>query len=295
MNNNHWENNKCNTTKNVDGTTKTDADYCTGLNNYYKDGVCDVTKDRDGKEKTEEQMCNENSSYYAVDAFKWYNKNKGNQDLINKGMKDPMIASQELSLRSTTGFPSLVERQNALRINERLYTPENSKGIAGCSVKLYPDGSLKGKQEICQSILNGRLSQASSDCLQVEGQYPYNYNQMEEYLKDKQLKFYDFTKTKNARNQQVVSLRDIQGGNKPKSLTLYYADWCPHCHDMMSDWNKLGKQHKGIKIEKFEEKETNFKVDGFPTIIFRNGSKVEKYEGERTKKAIVSYLKNKLK
>jgi hypothetical protein len=62
----------------------------------------------------------------------------------------------------------------------------------------------------------------------------------------------------------------------------------------MPEWNKLGKNHKGIKVEKFEENETDFKVDGFPTIIFRDGKKVEKYEGDRSKKAIVSYLKNKL-
>jgi thiol-disulfide isomerase/thioredoxin len=291
MKNGHWANGKCDTTKNVDGSVKTDADYCTGLNNYYKDGVCDVKKDRDGKEKTEQEMCNENANYWT-------------------------------------------------------------HGV--CDVRKYPDGFLKGKQEVCQSVLNGRLNVATSSCEEVDGQYPYNYAQMEEYLKDKKLKVRDFhstsipsssrrwiVDTRNPQNQnyemskvlaekfteqmnnpdirdqrfldsmsrrftyippqtgqQFVNLRDIKGNAKPKSksksLTLYYADWCPHCHDMMPEWNKLGKNHKGIKVEKFEENETDFKVDGFPTIIFRDGKKVEKYEGDRSKKAIVSYLKNKL-
>ena len=247
-------------------------------------------------------MCNENSSYYAVDPTEWYNKNKGNQDLINKGMRDPNV--------SMSGIHAFFVRAEIINSNKRLYTPENTKGIEKCDVKIYPDGILKGKQEVCQSVLNGRLNQASGFCEEVDGQYPYNYAQMEEYLKDKKLKVRDFQSSTYMPRTTVqswetpisseigVNLFDIKGGKKPKSksksLTLYYADWCPHCHDMMPEWNKLGKNHKGIKVEKFEENETDFKVDGFPTIIFRDGKKVEKYEGDRSKKAIVSYLKNKL-
>ena len=86
----------------------------------------------------------------------------------------------------------------------------------------------------------------------------------------------------------------ITGSSKPASLTLYWADWCPHCHDLMPEWKKLGNFYKGIKIQALEEQQTNFQVDGYPTIIFRNGSNIEKYEGKRTKTAIINFLKKKL-
>jgi hypothetical protein len=62
----------------------------------------------------------------------------------------------------------------------------------------------------------------------------------------------------------------------------------------MPIWQKLGSDYKGIRIEAIEEKQSNFKVDGYPTIIFHNGNNMEKYEGPRTKAALIKFLKNKL-
>ena len=90
-----------------------------------------------------------------------------------------------------------------------------------------------------------------------------------------------------------LNLDKFKGSGSPKSLTLYWADWCPHCHEMMPEWNKLGSSHKGIKIEAIESKKTKFKVDGYPTIIFRNGNTIEKYEAPRTKSAMLKFLNKK--
>ena len=92
--------------------------------------------------------------------------------------------------------------------------------------------------------------------------------------------------------QGFVENETPKGSGKPTSLTLYWAEWCPHCHDLMPIWKKLA--HKGVKIEAIEESQSNFKVDGYPTIIFRSGKKMEKYTGPRTLKAIKNFLKNKL-
>ena len=83
----------------------------------------------------------------------------------------------------------------------------------------------------------------------------------------------------------------LQGSGKP-GLTLYWAEWCPHCHDLMPEWKKL--KHKGVKIEAIEESKSKVKVDGYPTIVFRSGKTMEKYTGPRTAKAIKKFLKNKL-
>jgi hypothetical protein len=64
---------------------------------------------------------------------------------------------------------------------------------------------------------------------------------------------------------------------------------------MMPEWNKLGKTHKGIQIITIERMQNkSFPVNAYPTIIFRNGKKMEKYDGPRTKSGFVKFLKNKL-
>lgn len=84
-----------------------------------------------------------------------------------------------------------------------------------------------------------------------------------------------------------------RGGNKPATLTLHWADWCPHCHDMMPEWKKLGSNHNGVVIQAVEQKRSGFKGP-FPTILFQHGNSMEKYEGPRTKAAFAKFLKNKL-
>jgi hypothetical protein len=61
---------------------------------------------------------------------------------------------------------------------------------------------------------------------------------------------------------------------------------------MMPEWKKL--KHPSVRIEAIEESESNIKVPGYPTIIFRDGKKMEKYNGPRTAKELKKFLKNKL-
>ena len=90
----------------------------------------------------------------------------------------------------------------------------------------------------------------------------------------------------------LFDVDELEGWGMPASLTLYWARWCPHCHDVLPMWKKLA--FKGVQINALEEQETDFQVDSYPTIIFRNGSYMEKYNGKRTKAAILKFLKNKL-
>ena len=90
----------------------------------------------------------------------------------------------------------------------------------------------------------------------------------------------------------VPANSDLYSGAGKPSFTLYWAEWCPHCHTIIPEWKKL--KHKGVQIEAIEEKDSRIKVDGYPTILFRNGKKVEKYTGPRTAKAMKTFLKNKL-
>lgn len=73
-------------------------------------------------------------------------------------------------------------------------------------------------------------------------------------------------------------------------LTLFYADWCGHCHHFKPTWDKMKQivEEKGLslELEEFEQqdmtKDQEEKVNGFPTIFIKKDGKPEyAYEGSR--------------
>lgn len=78
-----------------------------------------------------------------------------------------------------------------------------------------------------------------------------------------------------------------------KTLVLFYADWCGHCKKFMPEWDNevtpeitpMGIQVIRVNVggESAEEEalKNEYKVKGFPTIVFiKNGTPVE-YNGPR--------------
>ena len=118
------------------------------------------------------------------------------------------------------------------------------------------------------------------------------------FATEEKLIAWDGTSWKEMSLRDYISLveppRDLKpkGSGKPLTLTLYWAEWCPHCHDLLPIWKQL--KLKGVKFQSYEESVSPIKVQAYPTIIFHNGKKMEKYEGKRTKNAILNFLKNKL-
>ena len=91
--------------------------------------------------------------------------------------------------------------------------------------------------------------------------------------------------------------------DKVYKFTMYYADWCPHCHTAQPEFAKLGAIQtiggKKVEIAAIEEKQIpeSVKVSGFPTIrlIGPDGAIVEEYGGDRTKAGFQAFLDQKLK
>lgn len=104
-----------------------------------------------------------------------------------------------------------------------------------------------------------------------------------------------------------------------------YAEWCGHCQDLSPIWEKvkqqmrreaangkvkfieieqnkgrIGKEHNGTKTLDQEVDELNselgtvgenvIKAEGFPTIAKTCNGKTDRYEGERSVKAIVAWI-----
>ena len=101
-----------------------------------------------------------------------------------------------------------------------------------------------------------------------------------------------------------------------------YAEWCGHCRDLAPIWEKvkkqmehnnkvkfieieqtkgrIGKEHNGTKTLDQEVDELNselgtvgenvIKAEGFPTIAKTCNGKTDRYQGERSVKAIVAWI-----
>uniref|UniRef100_A0A0K2TFG6 Protein disulfide-isomerase n=1 Tax=Lepeophtheirus salmonis TaxID=72036 RepID=A0A0K2TFG6_LEPSM len=88
---------------------------------------------------------------------------------------------------------------------------------------------------------------------------------------------------------------------KPKDIVLveFYAPWCGHCKTLEPEYAKAAQilQKDGIPLAKVDAtKEASlakeYMIQGFPTLIlFKKGEKVEQYDGQRTTKDIVEYMK----
>ena len=95
-----------------------------------------------------------------------------------------------------------------------------------------------------------------------------------------------------------------QVGPDKKTLVLFYADWCGHCKKFMLDWdNEITPEltPTGIQVVRVnvggdspeeEALKNEYKVKGFPTIVFiKNGTPME-YDGARTKEEIKKFASN---
>ncbi|TRY73095.1 hypothetical protein TCAL_00905 [Tigriopus californicus] len=85
---------------------------------------------------------------------------------------------------------------------------------------------------------------------------------------------------------------------KPLVLVEFYAPWCGHCKKLEPEYSKAAKKLKddGIPLAKVDaskesELAKEYMVQGFPTLtLFRNGVKIEDYDGGRTAKDIIEYM-----
>ena len=99
-------------------------------------------------------------------------------------------------------------------------------------------------------------------------------------------------------------LEAFESGKTPVFVVVY-ADWCGHCKRFMPEYKNLMTNYdkiNGVKLyalnsEEPQNKELIQKMDvrGFPTIRFYPQGLTEKfqdYDGDRSAKAIMTYLEN---
>ena len=107
--------------------------------------------------------------------------------------------------------------------------------------------------------------------------------------------FQKYLKYKNKYITLKKSQKQSQSGGGKKEdkreVYLFKADWCPHCIGFKPDWEKLqknlGQKYKFITYDgdKNKDKVSEWKVEGFPTIIVKRGNEALEYLGPNFRKA----------
>jgi protein disulfide-isomerase-like protein len=99
----------------------------------------------------------------------------------------------------------------------------------------------------------------------------------------------------------IATFEDDIADGEGEKLVMFYADWCPHCKNLMPAWDEATAEVGEKKMMKIDvggssddEKALmeEHGVSGFPTIMaFEDGAKKAEYNGERTKDAFVAFFK----
>ena len=113
--------------------------------------------------------------------------------------------------------------------------------------------------------------------------------------------FLVYKKSKNFKNvEKNKNKNKTIGRENYNSITviLCHANWCSHCPEVKKWYMDLinNSPLPNITFISYEEQEIpseiNSYIIGFPTILINNNGNITKYDGDRTKKSLLAYLKN---
>ena len=109
-----------------------------------------------------------------------------------------------------------------------------------------------------------------------------------------------YLKYKNKYIQLMQTYKMSGGQNNDKTtLHLVKADWCGHCRDFLPLWNDLSKKynhkynfklHDEKEVSKINNKYSNLKISGFPTLFLEKNNNIKKYENARKESQIIEFL-----
>ena len=102
----------------------------------------------------------------------------------------------------------------------------------------------------------------------------------------------------------IVSVNNVDNVRKTKPLiVLFFSDSCFYCQKMRPDWEKFKESspinYSEIPVEQMSEyhpvkQEENIK--GYPTIrLYDNGKIIKEYDGDRSHKDIMKFVKKHVK
>ncbi|KAI9565415.1 hypothetical protein GHT06_009207 [Daphnia sinensis] len=97
---------------------------------------------------------------------------------------------------------------------------------------------------------------------------------------------------------KVLELSDrfLEVQNEGAWFVMFYAPWCGHCKKLEPIWNQVSQslyppvvRVAQVDCTRFPNVASEFKVKGFPTLIFMKNGETFHYKGERTRETLVDY------
>ena len=100
-------------------------------------------------------------------------------------------------------------------------------------------------------------------------------------------------------NMLLTTVSKLEGFEGRKTLLLLHMEKCPHCVELMPEWNKFTKmndtsiQTKSVEMNEDKSLVKKYDVEGFPTILLlnSNGDKIKTYEGPRTAEGLLEFCR----
>ena len=87
-----------------------------------------------------------------------------------------------------------------------------------------------------------------------------------------------------------------KGGDISKEIILFKANWCGHCQNFMPTWDKLSTNFKDkYNFTKYDgdintNEVSEYKINGFPTIIVKKGNELYEYTGKNTYESVLNFI-----
>ena len=108
-----------------------------------------------------------------------------------------------------------------------------------------------------------------------------------------------------ADNKKEVMKHIIKGAYNPnkKYFIMLHVSWCPHCTDALPQFKEAEQQVKNdknlktINMQEYEceeNPELKGQAEGFPTMFYVENKQKEQYNGGRSTKDIMNFIKSKM-
>ena len=100
-------------------------------------------------------------------------------------------------------------------------------------------------------------------------------------------------------NMLLTTISKMEGFEGRKSMLLLHMEGCPHCVELMPEWNKFTKMNntsietKSVEMNEDRSLVKKYDVDGFPTILLlnSNGDKIKTYDGPRNSEGLIDFCR----
>lgn len=102
----------------------------------------------------------------------------------------------------------------------------------------------------------------------------------------------------NKKDTEAFYFTENNINEKKPTFYLFKASWCGHCKAFRETWNALADKYKdkinfiSYDSDKDKKEMKSWRIGGFPSMIYRSGTKAIEYAGDRDINSLITFIKN---